>query len=136
MDKIKKIITKIYNDLKNVDGGKVADYIPELACVKPEKFAISVCHVNGETFNIAGDEAFQLTEVIDLLIDLSTKDNITYEEDIARLRPIDADYQMFDNSKIKNFIDWEPEISVKEMLNDLLNHWREQIKNGRIPLNR
>tara|TARA_B100000035_G_C21025244_1_gene565887 strand:+ start:513 stop:1544 length:1032 start_codon:yes stop_codon:yes gene_type:complete len=91
---------------------------------------------NGETFNIAGDEAFQLTEVIDLLIDLSTKDDITYKEDVDRLRPIDADYQMFDNSKIKNFINWEPKISVKEMLKDLLDHWREQIKNGRIPLNR
>jgi glutaminase len=58
MDKIKKIITKIYNDLKDIEGGKVADYIPELACVKPEKFAISVCHVNGETFNIGDCESF------------------------------------------------------------------------------
>ena len=90
----------------------------------------------GDAFNIAGDEAFQLTEVIELLISLSTKKGITYVEDSSRLRPIDADYQMFDNSKIKGFIDWEPEIRAEEMFKDLLDHWRTQIKKGNIPLNR
>ena len=58
MEKIKKIVTKIYNELKSVNGGKVADYIPELACVKPEMFGISVCHVNGEIFNIGDTNNF------------------------------------------------------------------------------
>ena len=32
MDKIKSIVTEIYNDLKSIEGGLgVADYIPELA---------------------------------------------------------------------------------------------------------
>ncbi len=90
----------------------------------------------GETFNIAGEEAFKLTEVIKILIKMSTKKGISFEEDSTRLRPIDADYQMFDNTKIKKFIDWEPEIPVTEMFKDLLDHWREQIKNGRVPLDR
>ena len=58
MEKIKKIVTKIFNELKSVNGGKVADYIPELACVKPEMFGISVCHVNGEIFNIGDTNNF------------------------------------------------------------------------------
>ena len=58
MEKIKKIVTKIFNELKSVNGGKVADYIPELACVKPEMFGISVCHVNGDTFNIGDSNNF------------------------------------------------------------------------------
>ena len=90
----------------------------------------------GETFNIAGDEAFHLTEVMDILISLSTKKGIRYQEDASRLRPLDADYQMFDNTKIREFIDWKPVISVREMFGDLLDHWRDQIKEGRIPLNR
>lgn len=57
-------------------------------------------------------------------------------EDKDRLRPIDANYQMFDNTKIKRFIDWKAEIPVRTMLKDLLDHWREQIRKGRIPLNR
>ena len=38
------------------------------------------------------------------------------------LRPIDADYQMYDNTKISSTID-QPKIPVKQMLLDLLNHW-------------
>lgn len=91
----------------------------------------------GETFNIAGEEAYKLPEVIDLLISYSTKkDKITVKTDMDRLRPIDADYQMFDNTKIKKFIDWEPQIPTKQMFKDLLDHWRNEISSGRVPLSR
>jgi len=90
----------------------------------------------GEYFNIAGEEAFQLREVIDILLSLSTQSNIKVVTDEERLRPIDADYQMFDNAKIRAAIDWKPEISARQMFTDLLNHWRNEIAKGKIPLNR
>lgn len=92
--------------------------------------------VPGEAFNIAGEEAFQLPEVIELLLSFSTRVDIEVETDTDRLRPIDADYQMFDNTKIKKRIDWKPEIKVADMFRDLLQHWRDEISSGRIPLNR
>ena len=90
----------------------------------------------GDYFNIAGEEAFNLREVIDILKGYSTVKNIAVMEDSSRLRPIDADYQMFDNTKIKSKIDWRPQIPAREMFLDLLNHWRDEIKKGKIPLNR
>ena len=90
----------------------------------------------GEAFNIAGEDAYKLPEVIDILLSFSHVDNIEVQTDTDRLRPIDADYQMFDNSKIKKFIDWKPEISTEQMFEDLLNHWRNEIESGRIPLSR
>lgn len=90
----------------------------------------------GETFNIAGEEAFNLSEVIDIFMEMSTVPNIVLKFDEARMRPIDADYQMFDNTKIKSVIDWKPEISARDMFRDLLNHWRGQITSGRVPLSR
>lgn len=90
----------------------------------------------GECFNIAGEEAFQLPEVIDILLEMSSYKNIQIATDADRLRPIDADYQMFDNTKIRSAIDWKPEISVRKMLGDLLNHWRSEISMKKIPLNR
>lgn len=90
----------------------------------------------GEAFNIAGDEAFKLDEVVKIFIEMSTIENIEVETDKNRLRPIDADYQMFNNDKIKSKINWKPEIPVKTMFKDLLDHWREQINMGRYPLNR
>lgn len=90
----------------------------------------------GDYFNIAGEESYNLREVVDLLISFSNVDNIDVKTDTNRLRPIDADYQMFDNTKIKSVIDWNPEIPTVRMFQDLLNHWREQIFKGHVPLNR
>lgn len=91
---------------------------------------------NGEAFNIAGEESFQLPEVIDLLLSFSTRNDIKVVTDTDRLRPIDADYQMFNNAKIKQAINWKPEIKTKDMFRDLLQHWRDEISSGRVPLNR
>lgn len=90
----------------------------------------------GDHFNIAGEEVFMLPEVIDLLLSMSTRKDIKVATDEDRLRPIDADYQMFDNTKIRSAINWKPEISARQMFSDLLNHWRDEISKGKIPLNR
>lgn len=90
----------------------------------------------GDFFNIAGEEAFQLPEVIAILLSFSTRKDIKVVTDQDRLRPLDADYQMFDNSKIRAAINWKPEIPARKMFEDLLNHWRSEIAKGRIPLNR
>lgn len=90
----------------------------------------------GEYFNIAGEEVFKLTEIVDLFLTMSKRKDIEVVVDESRLRPIDADYQMFDNTKIKNIINWKPEISAIQMFEDLLNHWRNEIIKGKIPLNR
>lgn len=90
----------------------------------------------GDYFNIAGQEVFQLPEVINILLGFSTHKDIKIVIDQDRLRPIDADYQMFDNTKICEAINWKPEIPARKMFEDLLNHWRKEISSGRIPLNR
>lgn len=91
---------------------------------------------NGDYFNIAGKEKFKLTEVVSLLIDMSTEEQIDVRIDPDRLRPIDADYQLFSCDKLKQVIDWEPEISTREMFFNLLEYWRAEISQGRIPLSR
>ena len=54
---IEKIINAIFENYSNCIGkGKVADYIPPLANVSPEKYAISVCTVDGKKYNV-GDYA-------------------------------------------------------------------------------
>ncbi len=90
----------------------------------------------GETFNIAGSEVFHLKDVVDIFLDLSTVSPISVEVDPNRLRPLDADYQMFDNTKLKSVINWSPCISAKNMFSDLLDHWRLRVSSGTIPVNR
>ncbi|MEO3770667.1 glutaminase A [Micromonospora sp. B9E7] len=47
-------ILAIYEGLRGADEGQVADYIPQLGRVDPEKFGIALCTVDGQRF-AAGD---------------------------------------------------------------------------------
>jgi glutaminase len=45
-------ITNLYNRTLQNKKGNVSDYIPELASVDPKNYALSVCTVDGQRFNI------------------------------------------------------------------------------------
>ena len=47
------IIDGIYHELKDQDfGGKVADYIPELAKVNPDHFGIALVDLEGKVYGV------------------------------------------------------------------------------------
>ena len=57
-------VTEIFNALTLHRGGAVADYIPQLKRVDPEKFAIAVCTVDGQQFSIGdAQDAFCVQSV-------------------------------------------------------------------------
>lgn len=70
----------------------------------------------GEAFNIAGEEAFKLPEVIEILLIFSTRKDIQVQADSERFRPIDADYQMFDNTKSKVLLIGSPRFQLGKCL--------------------
>lgn len=54
-------LTRIYHEVAPLTLGKVADYIPQLARMNPEHFAISVCTIDGQRFSLGhSDERFCL----------------------------------------------------------------------------
>lgn len=59
------IVTNIYNSLLDFTGsGKVADYIPALSNVNPERYAVTVCDLEGGEFSIGdSDERFTIQSI-------------------------------------------------------------------------
>ena len=70
-------------------------------------------------------------DTLHLLLSMSPqKDQIRVETDPERLRPIDADLQVPDCRKFKEHTGWEPRISFGQTMADLLDYWRDRVKNG------
>lgn len=91
---------------------------------------------SGEYFNIAGIEKFKLSDLLDKMKSkIKYKGYIKVGIDPNRLRPIDADYQLFSCEKFNNAVpEWKPEITIDETIDELLNYWRNEYREGRIPL--
>ncbi|MEM9170406.1 MAG: glutaminase A [Pseudomonadota bacterium] len=55
-DDFRRRITTIFDNCRDVKTGAVADYIPQLARIDPEAYAIGVCTVDGQQFSLGDDE--------------------------------------------------------------------------------
>lgn len=99
---------------------------------------VTVNPIAGEYYNIGGTYLTSIKDLLDKLISLSPmKNEISVELDPERLRPIDADLQVPDTSKFTRHTGWKPEFSFEQTMQDLLDYWREKIKNqGNVFLSR
>jgi len=90
----------------------------------------------GEYYNIGGTYTCSVRDMLDYLISLSTRDDITIALDPDRLRPVDADLQVPDVTKFSNHTGWKPSISFEQTMLDLLNYWRGLISQDKKYLTR
>ena len=92
---------------------------------------VTINPTSGEYYNIGGDYTCKIGDMLNYLISQSTVKNIEIVIDPERLRPIDADLQVPNIEKFKKHTGWSPEIKFEDTMNDLLNYWRDKVKNGR-----
>ena len=90
----------------------------------------------GEVYNIGGNYTATAKEILDYLVNQSSIKNIKIKVDKNRLRPIDANLQIPNSQKFRKHTKWKPEISFKKTMNDLLNYWRDRIRNNGPIINR
>ncbi len=85
--------------------------------------------IGGEYYNIGGTYTCKVADTLQFFIDNSTKKSeIQVATDPSRLRPIDADLQVPNCDKFTNHTGWKPEIPYETTMLDLLNYWREKLK--------
>lgn len=65
MDDLKQLLDDVYQELRTrSDRGKVADYIPQLSTVSPEKFGIAIAPLSGPVVTAGdADEAFSIQSI-------------------------------------------------------------------------
>ena len=92
---------------------------------------VTVNPIPGEYYNIGGRYTCTVGDTLHTLIGMSPKkDEIQVEEDLERLRPIDADLQVPDCRKFKKHTGWAPEIDYETTMRDLLEYWRRRVHRG------
>jgi GDPmannose 4,6-dehydratase len=99
---------------------------------------LTVNPIAGAYYNIGGERVISVREILEYLISISKKPNkISFEVDKSRLRLIDADLQIPNTDKFRNHTGWMPRYSFETTMTDLLNYWREKIRQqGDIFINR
>jgi len=80
----------------------------------------------GEVYNVCSGKAVPLREILDLLLSFSSQ-KIEVQVDSRKLRKADIPLLLGDNKKIKEETSWEPAISLKQSLRDLLEYWRKKV---------
>lgn len=84
----------------------------------------------GAYYNIGGAFSCTIDDMLKHLLAISTRRDIKVETEAARLRPIDADLQVPDIAKFAGHTGWMPQISFETTMQDLLDYWRDRVRQG------
>ncbi len=79
----------------------------------------------GEAYNVCSGQSTSIQNCLDLLVSAS-KVMIEVVTDSARKQRADVDYQVGTYSKIQEETGWQPEIPLRQSLQDLLNDWQNR----------
>jgi GDP-4-dehydro-6-deoxy-D-mannose reductase len=82
--------------------------------------------ITGELYNVCAGNGYSLMEIIDTLAELLRVTIIT-KTDITKIRPNDNKVIIGDNTKIKEHIGWQPEISFIQSLQDMVVYWKNTL---------
>ena len=85
----------------------------------------------GEAYNVCSGKPVKVSTLLEMLISLSTRENIEIKLDKDKFRPIDIPTIFGDNSRLMTVTGWQPEYSLEDSLSDSLDWWRNKINPGK-----
>ncbi|MBX3086641.1 MAG: GDP-mannose 4,6-dehydratase [Anaerolineae bacterium] len=80
----------------------------------------------GDVFNVCSGKPRTMQSILDILVGLS-RVKIDVRVDQERFRPVDIPSLYGDYSHLHQRTGWQPEISIEQTLNDVLDEWRQRI---------
>jgi len=81
----------------------------------------------GVVYNVCSGRKTKVKKILDILLSLSSRDDIKIEVDSQRLRPIDTDIVYGDNTRLIKDTGWKAFYELEESLKDTLQWWRSKI---------
>ena len=93
--------------------------------------AIEKC-IPGELYLIGSDEPekiYTYRQVVEILIKLSSVNDIKIERDEKYVRPTSVPRLIGDTSKFRELTGWSAKIPIEKILQDTLDYWRDFVKN-------
>jgi GDP-4-dehydro-6-deoxy-D-mannose reductase len=87
---------------------------------------VSTHGIAGEAYNVCSGKGASIQHCLDLLLGMSIKP-LRVELDTMKLQNNDIPRQTGSLKLIKKTTGWQPQISLKNSLSDLLNDWRERL---------
>jgi nucleoside-diphosphate-sugar epimerase len=112
--------------LGNVNAKRDFTYVEDIA-----KGAVNVMEAeipDGEIINLGSNKTYSIKEIAYLVGNLIGYDDIKIEIENLRLRPRDVTLLQCDYSKAKTYINWEPEVDIREGLKRTIEWY---IENGK-----
>jgi len=87
---------------------------------------------SGETYNVCSSHKTQIREVLNIILGYSNKEITVKERVPKKLRKIDEDIILGDNTKIKQDLGWNVSVPLETVLKEMYDYWMEIYKNSRI----
>jgi GDP-4-dehydro-6-deoxy-D-mannose reductase len=81
----------------------------------------------GQIYNVCSGEAVTIRMCLDEMISLSSR-QFEVRVDPDRVQKNDVPVQIGNAEKLRSATGWQPQISLKQSLSDLLNDWRQRVK--------
>ena len=72
-------------------------------------------------------KVYTFRQALEMLIEMSTVDGITYETVAKYTRPTKVPRLIADTGEFREITQWSPEISFEKILQDTLNYWRQRV---------
>ena len=80
----------------------------------------------GEIYNVGSGRTYNARQILEKLLSMSEM-KIPVEQDPAKMRPIDTPIICCNHDKLTRDTGWQPQISIEQILKEVLNEQREKI---------